>query len=174
MQRPGGFDPGLQTWEVLLSEHDTEAAVLMKIDGVACELRKVLKEFEAIGGEWQQVLVGREIRRLAGRKRGRPPGDRPAVQQHNRLMSCRCELKGGASPQDPTANNDDLRLARNHTTPLRCHIEICPQESGPSCGPTRTTEQRSLNGSSSLAVADTNSDCVTHPCQRGLQVLPTP
>ena len=110
-----------------LSEDNTDAAVLVKVDGVARGLRKALKELDAIGREWQQVLVGREIRRLAGRKRSRPTGDRPAVKQHNRLVPCRRELKGGTGTEYPTANNDDLRLAWNHTMPLRRHVSMRAQ-----------------------------------------------
>ena len=127
MQRPGGVDTGLKACQVWLSEDDTEAAVLVKVDGVARGLRKALKELDAIGREWQQMLLGREIRRLAGRKRGRPTGDRSAVKQHNRLVPCRRELKGGTGTEYPTANNDDLRFARNHTLLLRCHVSMRPQ-----------------------------------------------
>ena len=63
-----------------LSEDNTDAAVLVKVDGVARRLRKAIKELDAIGREWQQMLVSRKLRRLAGGKRGRPTGDRPAVK----------------------------------------------------------------------------------------------
>src|SRR5262249_32751528 len=42
-------------------------------------------------------------------------------------MPCRPEMKGGTGTKHPTANNDDLRLARNHTLPLRCHVSRRPQ-----------------------------------------------
>jgi hypothetical protein len=127
MQRPGGVDTGLKACQVWLREDNTEATGLVKIDGITRELRKTLKELDAIGRERQQVLMGREIRRLAGRKRGRPTSDRSTVKQHNRLVPCRRELKGGTGTEYPTADNDDLRLTRNHTLPLRCPVSMRPQ-----------------------------------------------
>ena len=97
---------------------------------LASHSQKRLEELDAIGRERQQVLVGREIRRLAGRKRGRPTGDRSAVQQHNRLVPCRRELKGRTGTEYPTPPIDDLRLAwEPYTAPpmsaSRCALKWC-------------------------------------------------
>jgi hypothetical protein len=52
MQRAGGFDTGFQACQVWLREDNTEAAVLVKVDGIASGLRKAFKELDAIGREW--------------------------------------------------------------------------------------------------------------------------
>jgi hypothetical protein len=124
MQRPGGFDTGFKAGQVWLSKDNTEAAVLVKVDGVACGLRKAFEKLNAIGRKRQQVLVGREIRRLAGRKGSRPSCNWSSVKQRNRLVPCRRELKGSTGTECPTANNDNLCLARNHTMSLRWRPQV--------------------------------------------------
>jgi hypothetical protein len=48
----------MQAWHMVLREGDTYATMLVKVNGVASMRRKVFKELETIGSEWQEVLLG--------------------------------------------------------------------------------------------------------------------
>src|SRR5262249_45483380 len=110
----GGFDTGMEAWDMLFCKGNAQAAMLVKVDGIAGMRRKVFKERQTVAGEGEEMLVGWEIRRLTSRKRGGPAGNRSAVQEHNVLVPCGCQLEGRTGAQNPGTDNDNLGCAWDH------------------------------------------------------------
>jgi hypothetical protein len=125
-QLASGIVTPLKIAFVRVRQSDSEAARLVKLDGMAGAFCKVFEKLDAVRSELQGELVAIEVSGLTGRERCGSTADRAAIDQYDVLMSGIGEVKGGAGAEYSTADDDHVRSSRkSQLSFLRIEFQAC-------------------------------------------------